>query len=198
MRSKDKNTAIAEPGVLPESGATAAVVDLLPGIRLAGRFLINKRLGSGATGTVFSALDTTVGQKVAVKLLRPDLGGEISRERLRREVRAARPGHNNVVTVFDLHEDGGRIFLSMELVEGRSLRDELSRREKLPWHEVVGIGRQVAAGLAHLHNKGLVHRDVKPGNILISSNGTAKVCGKKRGLPEFEAQRPPARDGSTG
>jgi len=148
----------------------------LPGLRLIGRFLINRRLGSGATGTVFSALDTTVGQKVAVKLLRPDLGEEISRERLRREVRAARPGHPNVVTIFDLHEDGGRVFLSMELVEGRSLRDELSRRERLPWHEVVGIGRQVAAGLAHLHAKGLVHRDVKPGNILVSSDGTAKVC----------------------
>ena len=176
MRSKDENTAIVRLEDLPQPGDSAAVVDLLPGVRLAGRFLLNKRLGSGATGTVFSALDTTVGQKVAIKLLRPDLGEEISRERLRREVRAARPGHPNVVTVFDLHEDGGRIFLSMELVSGCSLRDELSRREKLPWHEMVGIGRQVAAGLAHLHNKGLVHRDVKPGNILISSNGTAKVC----------------------
>ena len=176
MRSKDENTAVADPSVLPKTGDTAAVVDLLPGVRLAGRFLINKRLGSGATGTVFSALDTTVGQKVAVKLLRPDLSEEISRERLRREVRAARPGHNNVVTVFDLHEDSGRVFLSMELVEGRSLRDELGRRDQLPWHEVVGIGRQVAAGLAHLHNKGLVHRDVKPGNILIANDGTAKVC----------------------
>ena len=176
MRSKDENTAIAQPEDLPQPGDSAAVVDLLPGVRLAGRFLLNRRLGSGATGTVFSALDTTVGQKVAIKLLRPDLGEEISRERLRREVRAARPGHNNVVTVFDLHEDGGRIFLSMELVEGRSLRDELAARGKLPWHEVVGIGRQVAAGLAHLHDKGLVHRDVKPGNILVSPDGTAKVC----------------------
>jgi tRNA A-37 threonylcarbamoyl transferase component Bud32 len=176
VQERDENTALADPGALPQPGDTSAVVDLLPGVRLAGRFLIKKRLGSGATGTVFSALDTTIGQMVAVKLLRPDLGSEISRERLRREVRAARPGHPNVVTVFDLHEDSGRVFLSMELVSGRSLRDELADRERLPWHEVVGIGRQVAAGLAHLHAKGLVHRDVKPGNILIATDGTATVC----------------------
>ncbi len=84
MQHSDEGTAVARPEDLPQPGDSAAVVDLLPGVRLAGRFLINKRLGSGATGTVFSALDITVGQKVAVKLLRLDLGSEISRERLRR------------------------------------------------------------------------------------------------------------------
>jgi len=151
-------------------------VDLVHGTRLAGRFLIKKRLGSGATGTVFSALDMEVGQKVALKILRPEFSGGADRERLRREVRAARPGHQNLVTIFDLHEDRGRVFLSMELVQGNSLREELQRRTALPWHEVVGIGAQVAAGLDHLHSKGLVHRDIKPGNILVSTNGVAKVC----------------------
>jgi len=151
-------------------------VDLVPGTRLAGRFLIKERLGAGATGTVFSALDTEVGQKIAVKVLRPEFGSGADRERLRREVRAARPGHPNLVTIFDLHEDRGRVFLSMELVSGCSLREELRRRKALPWHEVVGIGSQVAAGLGHLHSKGLVHRDIKPGNILLSADGVAKVC----------------------
>ncbi|MEN8165474.1 MAG: serine/threonine-protein kinase, partial [Acidobacteriota bacterium] len=176
MQRREEETAVVLPEDFPRPGDTAAVVDLLPGMRLAGRFLIKERLGSGATGTVFAALDTTVGQKVAVKLLRQDLRDAGSCERLRREVRAARSGHPNVVAVFDLHEDGGHLFLSMELVPGQSLRDELIAREKLPWHEVVGIGRRVAAGLAHLHAQGMVHRDIKPGNVMLATDGPAKVC----------------------
>jgi len=143
---------------------------------LAGRFLLRSILGSGSTGTVYAAVDATVGQKVAIKLLHPELRDTRTRERLRREVRASRPGHANIVSVFDLHEAGDHVFLSMELVEGRSLRSWLEKEGDLPVDQVIDIGRQTAAALDHLHSTGLVHRDVKPGNILVSSDGTVKLC----------------------
>ena len=146
------------------------------GDTLGDRFLLRKIIGYGATGTVFSALDTTVGQKVAIKLLHPDLHDKLTSERLRREVRASRPGHPNAVTVYDLHEVDEHVFLSMELVEGTSLRDLLSKRRHLDPDEVVSLGKQIAAALEHLHERGIVHRDVKPGNILLTPDGTAKLC----------------------
>jgi len=149
---------------------------LAPGTCLAERFLTHCRIGSGGSGTVYSALDTTVGQKVAIKVLHPHLVDSRSRERLRREVRAARPGHANAVAVYELHEHDGIVFLSMELVEGRSLKESLAGRDSLPLDDTVAVGRQVAAALAHLHGAGLVHRDVKPANILLDDNGVVKLC----------------------
>ncbi len=143
---------------------------------LGERFLLQSILGSGGTGTVFAAVDTTVGQQVAIKLLHPDLRDTRTRERLRREVRASRPGHPNIVSVFDLHEAGNHIFLSMELVEGQSLRSRLEQQGIFSVDEVINIGWQIATALGHLHNKGLVHRDVKPGNILAPSDGPVKLC----------------------
>jgi tRNA A-37 threonylcarbamoyl transferase component Bud32/tetratricopeptide (TPR) repeat protein len=163
----------------PGSGvqhARRGAADVKPGDLLAGRFLLREILGDGATGTVFSALDRSVGQKVAIKVIHPDLHDERTRERLRREVRASRNGHQNLVAVYDLHEAEGRVFLSMELVEGRSLKDLLDERRSLESHEVVDIGRQVATALSHLHGLGIIHRDVKPGNILLGPDGTAKLC----------------------
>lgn len=146
------------------------------GDTLGERFLLRSIMGSGATGTVYAAVDTTVGQKVAIKLLHPDLRDTRTRERLRREVRASRPGHSNIVSVFDLFETGDHLFLSMELVEGRSLRSRLEKEGPIPIDRVIAIGRQMASALDHLHAKGLVHRDVKPGNILLANDGTVKLC----------------------
>ncbi len=150
------------------------------------RFLLRSILGSGATGMVYAAVDATVGQAVAIKLLHPDLRDTRTRERLRREVRASRPGHPNIVSVFDLFETGDHLFLSMELVEGRSLRSWLEKEGSLPVDRVIAIGRQMASALDHLHAKGLVHRDVKPGNILVPNTGAVKLCdmGLTRPLEE--------------
>ncbi|HSO23435.1 MAG TPA: serine/threonine-protein kinase, partial [Chondromyces sp.] len=109
-------------------------------------------------------------------LLHPDLRDATTHERLRREVRAARQGHPNLVAVYDLHEDGELLWLSMELVEGESLKQRLADGRRLAPDEAADIGRQVAAALEHLHGLGLVHRDVKPGNILLAPDGTAKLC----------------------
>lgn len=153
---------------------------------IAGRFRLVSRLGSGATGTVFAAIDASIGETVAVKMLHPHLRDQRTRERLRREVRASRPGHPNIVSVYDLHEAGRHLFLSMELVQGQSLRSVLDHDGELAVDRVVDIGRQSTAALDQLHRKGLVHRDVKPGNILVTSDDTVKVCdmGLARPLEE--------------
>lgn len=143
---------------------------------LGGRFSLRREIGRGGSGTVFEAFDTKVGQRVAVKVLHSDIGEAGQLERVRREVRASRPGHPNAVAVFDLFDDGHRRFLTMEMVEGTSLRSELAECGSLPVEATIRIGRQVSAALADLHGKGLVHRDVKPGNIMISAEGNAKLC----------------------
>jgi len=161
-------------------------VELRPGLLLGNRFVLRDMLGRGAAGTVFSALDTTVGQKVAIKVLHPALLEHSTMERFRREVRACRPGHPNVVTVYDLHRENGRHFLSLELVEGQSLRDRLAEQPQLGCEETITIGRQVAAALAHLHQRGVIHRDVKPGNILVGHGGETKLCDMGLARPMAE------------
>ncbi|MEE4270753.1 MAG: serine/threonine-protein kinase [Thermoanaerobaculales bacterium] len=159
------------PASSPGAGSAVSTGELL-----AGRFSIQRELGRGGAGTVFEAFDTKVGQQVAVKVLRADHGEAAQLERLRREVRASRPGHANAVAVYDLFEDGPRRFLTMELVDGRSLKEELRTNGDLTVDRCVELGRQVAAALADLHKKGLVHRDVKPGNILLADSEVAKLC----------------------
>ena len=176
---EEPRTASWAPGRTTPTAVRPRLVPLPePGTVLAERFVIEAVLGKGGTGVVYVARDRQLGQRVAIKLLHPDLVNDVSRERLRREVQAARHGHANVVTVYDLHDDGGPMpFLSMELVEGCSLAHVLGHeRRRLGIEETIAIGRQVAAALDHLHAHGLVHRDVKPSNILVTAGGTAKVC----------------------
>lgn len=135
-----------------------------------------RELGRGGTGTVFEARDLVLGQRIAVKVLHPDRVDEASRERLRREVRAARPGHPSAVAVYELHDTDGLHYLTLELVDGESLRTAVAAGRQLEVAQVTAIGRQVAEALAHLHRRGLVHRDVKPGNILLAADGVAKLC----------------------
>lgn len=146
------------------------------GDTLAGRFVLHDRLGRGGSGTVFSALDTKVGDRVAVKILDDAAHDPANRERLRREIRTTRSGHPNVVSIHELYEEDGVIFITMELVVGSNLREALEERECLSLDDVIVIGGRIAAALDHLHAQGLVHRDVKPGNIMLAPGGVAKLC----------------------
>jgi len=159
-----------------DGGPSGARSLLHSGETLAGRFVLHDLLGRGGSGTVWSALDTMVGDRVAVKIVDAAMSDPANRERLRREIRATRTGHPNLVSIHELHETDGRLFITMELVDGQSLRDALVERRSLVLDDVVRIGRQMAVALDHLHGQGLVHRDVKPGNIMLSPDGVAKLC----------------------
>lgn len=143
-----------------------------------GRYLVERTLGDGAMAKVLLAEDRELGRRVAVKLLDEQLAGDRSfRKRFEREARAAASlSHPNVVTVYDVGEAEGRPFIVMEHVEGRTLAERLRREGPLPAAEVCRIGREICAGLEHAHAAGLVHRDLKPGNLIERTDGTIKIA----------------------
>ena len=142
---------------------------------LSDRYELLECVGSGGMGMVHRAHDQQLDRDVAVKL--PTLmGSRTTRERFRREARAAaRLNHPNVVRVYDWDDRDGIAFLVMEFVDGQSLREVLNERGRLGAVEAASIGEQIAEALAHAHAKGVVHRDVKPGNVLLEADGSVKV-----------------------
>jgi serine/threonine-protein kinase len=143
-----------------------------------GRYRVERVLGQGAMAKVLLAHDAELGREVAVKLLDEGLAADPSfRARFAREARvAAGLSHPNIVTVFDVGEADGRPFIVMELVPGRTLEERLRRDGALPAKDVLAIARQVCAGLEHAHANGLVHRDLKPGNLIERDDGTIKIA----------------------
>jgi len=138
------------------------------GTALAGRYSVERELGRGGMATVYLADDLRHQRKVAIKVLRPELGSVLGPERFTREIRmAAGLTHPHILPLHDSGEAGGLLFYVMPYVRGESLRQRLSRKKQLPTEEAVAIVRQVAAALDHAHGHGLVHRDIKPENILL-------------------------------
>jgi eukaryotic-like serine/threonine-protein kinase len=156
-----------------------------PGSRVAGRYLLRSRLGGGAMGAVWLARDELLGRDVAVKQVLVPVGSDPEataghREAAMREGRiAARLTHPHAVSVYDMVDDGGTPWLVMEHLPSRSLATVLTERGTLPVQQVAQIGAQVADALVAVHAAGVVHRDVKPGNILIGegprSEGLVKI-----------------------
>ncbi|MFI8322578.1 protein kinase [Streptomyces sp. NPDC085529] len=145
------------------------------GTLLGGRYRLLDRRGSGGQGAVFTAYDERLGREVAVKTLTGT--GSEARGRFHREIRTlAALRHDHIVTVFDSGEHVGVPFAVLELIEGESLAAVLTRQELLPFSRVLELGRQVADGLAAAHEHAIVHRDIKPGNILVEGSGRAKIC----------------------
>ena len=149
----------------------------LEGRRLGDRYRIESLVASGGMAAVWRATDEILGRRVAVKVLHDRLGRDRDVvTRFRREaVAAARLSHPAVVRVFDTGEEEGLNYIVMELCEGRTLQDILERDAPLPPTEAVAIVRAVLQGLAHAHRGGVVHRDVKPSNILLDGSGLVKV-----------------------
>jgi len=139
-----------------------------------GKYLLRRKLGAGGMGEVWEAMDSVLDRPVAVKLLTGDAN---DREHYVREAAAAaRVSHPNTVAVHDAAEADGQWFIVMELVVGPNVAQMVNQSGRLPWAEATRIARDAATGLAAVHAAGLVHRDVKPGNILIAAGGLAKVA----------------------
>jgi eukaryotic-like serine/threonine-protein kinase len=143
-----------------------------------GRYRLERPLGHGGMASVYLARDSELDRPIAVKVLAENAAADDGlRERFVREARhAARLSHPNVVNVFDAGEDGGRPYIVMEHVEGETLAELLARRGRLPPDEARGMALQAARGLAHAHAAGLVHRDIKPQNLLVRDDGTLKIA----------------------
>lgn len=150
---------------------------LAEGSLFAGRYRIAHELGRGGVSVVYAARDTQVGQDVALKLLVPSPAtANQTRERMRREVNAVRRlTHPNIVAVYDFAEDGPYGAVIMELVDGEDLDRRLRRVGPLPPDEVTRVGSEIAAALAAAHRHGILHRDVKPKNILLDRDGCARL-----------------------
>ena len=151
---------------------------LKAGTFLQNRYEIISRIGSGGMADVYKARDHKLNRFVAVKVLKPEFTddtGFLSKFRVEAQA-AAGLAHANIVNVYDVGEDRGTSFIVMELVEGITLKSYIGRKGKLSVREATSIALQVSAGLEAAHNNGIVHRDVKPQNIIISMDGKVKVA----------------------
>ncbi len=153
-------------------------------IREIGRYQVIRELGRGAGGVVYLAEDPKIGRKVAIKTIASEavgLGGqkqaEVLRRRLLREAKSAGAlAHPNIVTVFEMDEGGPLTYIVMEFIEGATLRDAMEGKDRLEAVEALRLLEQAAAGLDYAHARSVVHRDVKPANIMITEDGTVKIA----------------------
>jgi serine/threonine-protein kinase len=145
---------------------------------LARRYQLAEQLGIGGNGVVYRAFDRELGEVVAVKTVRADVLAvdPTALERLKSEIRLARRiSHRNVVRTHDLGEADGMYFITMEYVVGTSLRQLIDRGDPLPVPAVVAIAKQLCRALEVAHDQGVIHRDIKPQNLMVQPDGTLKV-----------------------
>jgi serine/threonine protein kinase/Tfp pilus assembly protein PilF len=161
----------------PTETIQTPVRELTAGSTFARRYQIIEDLGKGGMGRVYKVFDTEVREKMALKLLHPDIAGdERPIERFRNELKLARQiSHRNVCRMYDFGREEGTYYITMEYVSGEDLKSLIHRIGALPVGKAVNIARQVVEGLAEAHRLGVVHRDLKPQNIMIDREGNARI-----------------------
>lgn len=155
----------------------APIIELARGSLFAGRYEIIEELGKGGMGKIYRAFDRKIDVEVALKLVKSEIAADKKTvERFRNELRLAREiAHRNVCRMFDLNEEKGIYYITMEYVPGEDLKSFIHRAAPLSTGKAVSLAKQVCAGLAEAHRLGVVHRDLKPGNIMIDKDGNAKI-----------------------
>ncbi|MFX0197342.1 MAG: protein kinase, partial [Candidatus Hodarchaeota archaeon] len=168
---------ISEEEVSVTKTLETSVERLATGSIFAGRYQILEELGKGGMGTVYKALDKELSEEVAIKLIKPEIASDKKTiERFKNELKLARKiGHRNVGRMYELMEVEGKPFITMEFVEGEDLKNRIKRKEHLSIDDTVNIAKQMCEGLAEAHELGVVHRDLKPQNIMIDDTGKAKI-----------------------
>jgi serine/threonine-protein kinase len=160
----------------------------LVGMELSGRYRLDAHIGTGGMSTVYCAFDTVLERKVAIKVMHREFAADSDQlERFRREARAvAQLSHPHIVGVIDAGEDEGHPYIVFEYVDGETLKDRIRRHGRLPVDEAVAYAIEIARALGAAHERGIVHRDIKPQNILLDEEGAAKVTdfGIARSLTE--------------
>ena len=180
-------------GKVPQPEPTLSDIQSRISAALADHYRIERELGSGGMATVYLAEDLRHRRKVAVKVLRPELAVTLGSDRFLREIEtAAQFQHPHILPLLDSGEAGGFLYYVMPYVEGESLRSRLTRRGELPIHDAVKILVEVCDALAYAHAHGVVHRDIKPDNVLLSGRhalvtdfGVAKALSEATGRQQF-------------
>jgi tetratricopeptide (TPR) repeat protein/predicted Ser/Thr protein kinase len=175
MPSRDPTTPEGAGTVAPSVTPRPLEVPSVTSGTLIGRYVVIDRVGSGGMGTVYSAYDTQLARRVAIKVLHAEAQTGDAQERLLREAQAmARLAHRNVVAVHDVGTFGSGVFVAMEFIDGQDLRDWLG--DGRPWREGLAVLKEAGRGLAAAHAAGIVHRDFKPENVLIGQGGRVVVA----------------------
>src|SRR3954466_13937396 len=160
----------------------------LVGMELSGRYRLDAQIGAGGMSTVYKAFDLTLERPVAVKLMHREIASDSDQlERFRREARSvAQLSHPHIVGVIDAGEEDGRPYIVFEYVEGETLKDRIRRMGRLPIDEAIAYAIEIARALGAAHARAIVHRDIKPQNVLVDEEGSAKVTdfGIARSLEE--------------
>ena len=173
----------------PSEPDPVAAISLAPGVQI-GQYKIETAIGAGGMGTVFRAVDVKLHRPVAIKFLSDDLADAAARRRFQREAQMASSlNHPHILTVYDVGEFGGRQYLVTEFVDGGTLKDWVQRQQRT-WEDVVQLLTGIADALANAHQAGILHRDIKPDNILVTTSGYAKLADF--GLAKLEEGASPA------